>query len=457
MLKYFVNSMTSRFFFILLGGTLASAALTLVLAAYESKDVLEQVRMRHLTERIEQMLLTLEVTPENSRQKFAEIVAKSGVQIHFASASDLTRDLDSAVVDTEFTKALSKVLGENRKIATFKRFNIHCPVRPDLLGKADLIVARQCRTITANLQDGTLVSMDIASPPDKLPLPFHLDFVPYLLIFLVCVAALAFIIAHLAAKPIRTLAQAAHELGKNLERPHLSEDKGPMEVREAASAFNNMQSQIRHFVEERAYMLAAIAHDLQTPLTRLRLRLEKVTDEELRAKLVNDLSVTQDIVKEGLELARSFYVEEPFELMDMDSLIETICTDATDAGLDVTHSGKVEVPVMVRPNAIRRCLLNLIDNAVKYGEFAHITLKREGAKVSITIIDGGPGIPEHQLQKVLQPFMRLEDSRSRTSGGTGLGLTIANNIAEKHRGTLRLRNINDEDFGLEVTLEMLIA
>ena len=156
-------------------------------------------------------------------------------------------------------------------------------------------------------------------------------------------------------------------------------------------------------------------------------------------------------------MARSFYVEEPFELMDMDSLTDTLCTDTTDAGLKVTHSEKIGVPVMVRPNALRRCLLNLIDNAIKYGEFAHIAIKREGQKVTVTIIDGGLGIPEHQLQKVLQPFMRLEDSRSRSSGGTGLGLTIAKNIAEKHRGTLRLRNINDEEFGLEVTLEMMIA
>ncbi len=453
MFKYFAHSMTSRFFLILLCGTLASAALTLLLAAYESKGMLDQIRTRHLAERIEQMILTLEVTPAESREKFASIVAKSGIRINFSAQNNLK----DATTDNEFTMALTKILGENRNIATYKRIDIDCPIRPDLLGKTRSALALQCRTVTATLQDGTFLRIDVASPPDKLPLPFQLDFFPYLLIFLICVATLAFLIAHLATKPIRTLAQAAQDLGRDLERPHLSEDKGPIEVREAASAFNNMQSQIRHFVEERTYMLAAIAHDLQTPLTRLRLRLEKVADETLRTKLINDLALTQDIVKEGLDLARSFYVEEPYELMDMDSLIDTLCNDATDAGLEVSQSGKVGVPVMVRPNALRRCLLNLIDNAVKYGEFAHISVKREGQKVTVTIIDGGPGIPEHQLQKVLQPFMRLEDSRSRASGGTGLGLTIAKNIAEKHRGTLRLRNINDEEFGLEVTLEMMVA
>lgn len=204
-------------------------------------------------------------------------------------------------------------------------------------------------------------------------------------------------------------------------------------------------------------MLAAIAHDLQTPLTRLRLRLEKVADEELRNKLIHDLALTQDIVKEGMDLARSIDAEEAFELLDLDSLIGSICNDATDAGLKVTQSGRIGAPVKVRPNALRRCLCNLVDNAVKYGKFAHVTLKKDGAKVIISITDGGPGIPEDQLQTVLQPFQRLEGSRSRDSGGTGLGLTIAANIAEKHRGSLRLRNIGKKDQGLEAIVELPIA
>jgi signal transduction histidine kinase len=220
-------------------------------------------------------------------------------------------------------------------------------------------------------------------------------------------------------------------------------------------AFNGMQVSIKNYLQERSYMLAAIAHDLQTPLTRLRLRLEKVQDEELRNKLLTDLSATQEMVKEGLEFARSASNPESFQHTDLDSLIEAICNDATDAGLDVSLSGKVGAPVMANPSSLRRCISNLVENAVKYGKFAHINAKREGKRVLISIIDGGPGIPQDQIEKVFEPFNRLENSRSRDTGGTGLGLTIARNIAEKHRGSVKLKNIGTADLGLEVTLELV--
>lgn len=459
MFKSFINSMTVRFFLILLGGTLVSAAIALMLAAYEGRDMLDQIRTRHLSERLEQIMLTLEATPASAREKIAAINEKSGIRIDFSPLRPLT----GHSADAELTAALTRTLGSNRNISTFQRYDADCPVRPEKPGdkavdiKQNSSSPHNCRTVLATLLDGTALRIDIASPPDRLPAPFRPNFLPYLLLFLTCVAGLGFFVAHLATKPLRRLAQAAHDLGQNLEQPRLPEEQGPTEVREAAAAFNSMQSRMRHFIEERTYMLAAIAHDLQTPLTRLRLRLEKVADDDLRTKLVNDLAVTQDMVKEGLELARSLNAEEPFELLDMDSLIDTICNDATDAGLEVMHSGKVGIPVMGRPNALRRCLANLVDNAVKYGDFAHIIVKKEGQKVIISIIDGGPGIPEHELKAVLQPFKRLEGSRSRDSGGSGLGLTIAYAIAEKHRGTLRLRNICAGGLGLEVILEMSIG
>lgn len=451
MFKSLFYSMTGRFFLLLLCGTIVSAALALVLAAYESKDMVADIRARHLTERTEQIILTLEATPANARERIAAISAKSGVRIDFSNSMALIGHPE----DTEITAALQKALGPRNATAVL-RVADDCPTRSNMPSGPGG-PPRECRSIFTTLLDGTPVRIDIATPSDRLPPPFRPNFMPYLLLFFICVAGLAFLVARLATKPLRNLAQAAHGLGRNLEQPRLPEDKGPTEVREAASAFNSMQTQIRHYIEERTYMLAAIAHDLQTPLTRLRLRLEKVTDEELRSKLVNDLAVTQDMVKEGLDLARSLNTEEPYELLDLDSLIDTICNDATDAGLEVTQSGKVGIPVMARPSALRRCLMNLIDNAVKYGQFAHVIVKREGQKVTISVIDGGPGIPEHQLSTVLQPFMRLEDSRSRSTGGTGLGLTIAHNIAAKHRGTLRLRNICAGGLGLEAVLEMTIA
>ena len=204
-------------------------------------------------------------------------------------------------------------------------------------------------------------------------------------------------------------------------------------------------------------MLAAIAHDLQTPLTRLRLRLENVQDEDLRGRLVADLTATQSMIREGLDFAQSVSQAEDFEAVDLDSLVAAICNDAADAGQDVIHSGRIGKSVMACPHSLRRCIANLLDNALKYGKFAHVSVKLEDAKAIVTIIDGGPGIPEDQLETVFQPFKRLEDSRSRSTGGTGLGLTIARIIAGQHRGSVKLKNMGPSDLGLMATLELPAA
>jgi signal transduction histidine kinase len=268
-------------------------------------------------------------------------------------------------------------------------------------------------------------------------------------VFAGCILALAYAVARMATRPLRKLASAATQLGRNIESPPLPES-GPAELRDAAVAFNAMQARIRRDIQERTTMLAAITHDLQTPLTRLRLRLEKVEDEDLRERLVADLSAMQGTIAEGLELARSADLREAFAPIDFDSLLDSACADAHDAGQDVTLRGRTGTKVLGAPGALRRCLTNLLDNAVKYGRFARVEAALEGTHAVVRICDGGPGIPEDQLAAVLDPFVRLESSRSRETGGTGLGLAIARNIAERHGGTLTLRN--RAEGGLEATL-----
>jgi signal transduction histidine kinase len=211
-----------------------------------------------------------------------------------------------------------------------------------------------------------------------------------------------------------------------------------------------MQARIRQHIAQRTEMLAAITHDLQTPLTRMRLRLEKVGDEELQQKLLGDLSAMQQMVKEGLDLARSMDTTEAMQRLDLDALLDSVCSDAADAGQQVDLKGEADMALMARPMDIRRCLVNLIDNAVKYGKRAHVTVERMAGAARVRIRDEGPGIPQDQLARVFEPFYRLETSRSRSSGGTGLGLTIARNIAEQHGASLSLAN--HERGGLEAVL-----
>jgi signal transduction histidine kinase len=250
-------------------------------------------------------------------------------------------------------------------------------------------------------------------------------------------------------RPLKQLAQAAKDLGNDINHPPLTLS-GASEIRQASAAFNAMQARIRQHISQRTQMLAAITHDLQTPLTRLRLRLEKVADTELYDRLVGDLSAMQSMVKEGLDLARSMDSTEAMQALDLDSLLDSVCSDAADAGQKVSLSGQAAMALMARPIAMRRCLVNLIDNAVKYGQYAQVTVERIPGAARIRIRDGGPGIAPDQLAKVFEPFYRIETSRSRESGGTGLGLTIARNIAEQHGATVLLSN--HVDGGLEVTL-----
>jgi signal transduction histidine kinase len=187
-------------------------------------------------------------------------------------------------------------------------------------------------------------------------------------------------------------------------------------------------------------MLAAITHDLQTPLTRLRLRLEKLPDEALRNKLVGDMQAMQQMLQEGLELARSLDTHEAKQLLDLDSLLDTLCSDAVDSGQQVDYRERADVRLKVHPLALRRALSNLLDNAVKYGLRAEVSLSREAQQCRIRIRDFGPGIPPELIETVFTPFYRIEHSRSRETGGTGLGLAIARNIVQRHNGELTLSN-----------------
>ncbi|MGI4937668.1 MAG: ATP-binding protein, partial [Janthinobacterium lividum] len=310
----------------------------------------------------------------------------------------------------------------------------------------------RCESVAVTLRDGSQIRLMALPPRNPMPAP-RTDVLPTIALFMLSIAVLALVVARMTMRPLKQLAQAARDLGNDIDHPPL-QTQGATEIRQASAAFNAMQARIRTQVQQRTQMLAAITHDLQTPLTRLRLRLEKVENDQLREKLIEDLSATQSMVREGLELARSMDASEPLQPLDLDSLLDSVCDDASEAGQAVSLEGAGHMSVMARPSALRRCLVNLIDNAVKYGGHARVTVRREQtgtdqmARISIT--DGGPGIEEQQLQKVFEPFYRIETSRSRETGGTGLGLTIARNIADQHGGSVTLANLPSG--GLEATL-----
>lgn len=452
MIKNLFSSMTSRIFLILVGGSLLSAAIVMAFAQHDRQELATQFKAQHAADRVRQVLLTLNTSPVESRSAFSDISEKSGIRVSFSNETSSKEDTQSSVFLTNFNTAVKRVLKADSEFATEEHWGEYCPLHFDGRGRESNI--QHCATVLTALNDGSFVKIDVALREGPPPPIFHGDLIFIASFFLATIAILSLIVARFSSQPLRELASAAKSLGNNIEQPALLVTKGSTEVREASIAFNTMQNSIRDHIQERTYMLAAIAHDLQTPLTRLRLRLEKVTDVELKNSLVNDLTNTQDMIRQGLEYAQFMHADEPFELIDLDSLLTAIYHDAIDAGAAVTLTGKIGKPVFASPHAIRRCINNLVDNATKYGNFANIHTRRENGKAIITISDGGPGIPEDQLETVFHPFKRLESSRSRNSGGTGLGLTIARIIASRHQGTISLKNIQAGGLGLMVILEL---
>ena len=287
------------------------------------------------------------------------------------------------------------------------------------------------------LRDGRWVTFDTHWPRESASLPARLLLT--LGVLLAVVLALSFIAVRWLSRPLRTLADAAEALGKNIHRPPLPED-GPTEVRQAAQAFNRMQSRLVRHIEDRTRVLAAMSHDLKTPLTRLRLRAELLDDDDLRQRFEQDLREMEAMVTDALAALRGLDGPARSLPVDLMALLESLQADNQEMGRSVEISGSVVAPLVGDPARLKRCIANLVDNAVLYGQRARIAVDDAPQAVTLCIRDDGPGIPEALLERVFDPFFRLEASRSRATGGTELGLSIARDIARAAGGDLTLHN-----------------
>jgi signal transduction histidine kinase len=251
---------------------------------------------------------------------------------------------------------------------------------------------------------------------------------------------LAVFVARAISRPMRRLAAAAELLGRGEPVPPLPES-GPDDIRQTAVAFNRMQERLQRFVEDRTRMLAAISHDLRTPLTSLRLRAEFVTDPELQDKMLKTISEIEGMTEAALAFARQEAVAEAVRTVDLAALIESLCEDLREIGLDVTYLDGPKLHYRCRSDGLRRAIRNLIENAVRYGDRARVRLTKDAEQINVIVEDDGPGIPENAMEQVFTPFFRLEHSRNRQTGGVGLGLSIARTIARQHGGDIVLSNM----------------
>ncbi len=411
------RTMFTRLSLIFLGGLLLAHGLTYVLIMRERGAAATDMMLGYLEKDVASSVALLDRLPAAERPAWLPRLARRTYQF------ELGQGLAGGVPDTELSRRIAA--------AFVDAIGQHYPVTASKVpGSRDRVQAH------ITLKDGSALTIDMIPAP--LAIPAWLPVV--LALQLVLIAAMVWYGVRLVTHPLERLASAADTLGPDLKAAHLAET-GSIEVVRAARAFNAMQGRIAQYMAERVQILAAISHDLQTPITRMRVRADLLDDTTLRDKLNQDLTEMQSLVKEGVTYARTLQgVNEAPVRIDPDSFFSSLIYDYQDAGQPVTLQGHVGRKLVTRPQALKRVLGNLIDNALKYGGNADVSVVLDGADMIVSVCDNGPGIPADQLEAVFQPFFRLEGSRNRETGGTGLGLAIARQLSQAMNATLTLQN-----------------
>lgn len=272
-----------------------------------------------------------------------------------------------------------------------------------------------------------------------------------IVLVLISTGLVALIATRRLAKPLQQFAQGARRFAVDFRAPPI-EPVGPHEIRQAILAFNAMQAQLQHFIKDRTQMLAAISHDLRTPLTRMRLRGEFIEDEDQQQRLFRDVDEMQAMINSALEFFRDDARLEQATQFDLAELLQTLVDDYRDQSIPIVFSGPPRLVYCGRPLGLKRVMTNLLDNALKYAAEPVILLEQGPDQLRVRVLDRGPGIPSQALEQVFTPFFRLESSRNKSTGGVGLGLSSARAIVREHGGELRL--FNRAGGGLEARVEL---
>jgi signal transduction histidine kinase len=295
----------------------------------------------------------------------------------------------------------------------------------------------QMLNLSARLADGSWVNARLMTPRPNPWLALRLAG-STLLIYVLILAAMIWIAARLA-RPLRDLTAAAESFEGRGEAPHV-EPRGPADLNRAIVAFNAMNTRVSAMLDEKDRMLGAIGHDMRTPLASLRIRVESVEPEDERRKMIATIEEMTGLLDDTLALARSGRATEEVRALDVRALADAVVEEFLALGQPVEMEAGPRQVAAVQPNLLRRALRNLIDNGIKYGGGARVAVRAAGGEIAIEIADSGPGIPEAEIGKVQEPFVRLETSRNRGTGGSGLGLALARSAALAHGGRLELGN-----------------
>ncbi len=452
-MRLWPDTLAGRTLALLISMTLMLMIGSALLLHDERKERFDERHRFHLLERITTLTRLLSDADYNERQRIIERVAEKGDDIELSNqpriagppihplerkiSHQLRRDLhltdrSSVRVRIDFEDPNDKVLNERHDRHDRGRMHglegIHVSIR---------------------LRDDTWLNIrteSLEGPPPWASKTLHL-----LALLLILMIISGLVISRRMAQPMAQLAEAANRFGLGQARPPLAE-KGPREVRKTIRAFNQMQERLHKHISDRSQMLAAVSHDLRTPITTLRLRAEYIEDAEIRERTLATLAEMEAILSDTLSFSRDEAADEEARSTDLAALLTSLVDDHVDLGGDVSYAGPDRSIFMCRPIALKRAMNNLIDNALKYGETAKVQLSESSEGVEIIIDDSGPGIPQENLEDVFTPFFRLEASRNRETGGTGLGLAVARTIVHAHGGQLSL--VNRPQGGLRAAMRL---
>ncbi len=461
------DSIAGWLILVIVGGLFASQVLTAAIhydSRRDAQTILENVR---IAERVVALTRLVSLMPPEQRPGIAARVSRPTLLMTWEPNSAV--DDDGA--DSLKTQLLTDVIAERQDDLGLRSIEVghvdlpRWPIGGEMIeslfadepqalrGPLQQVLAQRLTgpafVISLQLPDQTWVNF---AAPDAATVPvWSFESMALAAIVVIGVMALSVFGIQRLTAPLQTLALAAERLGHDVNAPPLPE-QGSTDVRQALRAFNNMQARIQRFVEDRTRMIAAISHDLRTPITRLRLRAEFVDDPEQQAKMLADLADMETMIQATLSFAREEANPEPRREFDLVALLQSVCEDAPVVELMIEPGGGGPLCYSGQPVALRRGFGNLIDNAVKYGHRARVCLSIGADGITVTVDDDGPGLPEDELERVFKPFYRVEQSRSRDTGGTGLGLSVARTVLRAHGGDVVLANRPEGGLRAIVTL-----
>lgn len=438
------SSLFARMALILLAGLLAAQSLSLWLHWGERATVVTEARGLHMADRIAEAIRALEADQSPGHRNAIARLQSDDLRIAPIGENQVSPHSPRGQIHS----TIAARLGSEREIRSLGGMGGGMGTGFGAgMGRTQQDSGQ--RSFDVRLKNGQWVRIEASLKPSAPALPN--DFYVHLLVSLGIIVLVVMLVVRQATKPLQQLAQAADNLGQDLDAPSLPET-GSAELRTAAQAFNRMRDKIKRLIDERSRALAAVSHDLRTPLTRLRLRSELIDDERLREQMSADLDAMAQMIDATLDYLRGLRDSEPVRPIDIDALLESLAEDSAALGRPIGIEGKAWSSYPGRLSALRRGIQNLIDNAFKYGTAPRLRIEDSPDVLRVIVEDDGPGIPPEALARVTEPYYRPDAARASSTGGVGLGLSIVKDVALLHGGELRIAN--RPQAGVQAILEL---